>query len=365
MPIKKIALLPGDGVGPEVLNEAVKVLRAIEKTTPTTFELKEGLVGAIAIHKTGTPLPNETLELCKQSDAVLFGAIGSPEFDNNPNAKVRPEQGLLKLRKELGLFANLRPIKCYAATQSISPLKESVTKGVDFLVFRELTGGIYFGAKELSADKKTASDLCLYTEEEIVRITRLAFEAAQKRKKKVTLVDKANVLETSRLWRRVVTEIAADYKEVELETMFVDNASMKLITHPASFDVILTENMFGDILTDEASVIAGSLGLIPSSSVGKNVSLYEPIHGSFPQGAGKGIANPIAAILSVAMMLDYSFGMTTQAALIENAVEAALEKGIVTQEINSVNPSSTTQVGNFIADHVSKPVFEKASEQYG
>ena len=355
---KKIALLPGDGIGPEVIAEAVKVLRVIEKHTAVHFDIQEGLIGACAIHKTGNPLPDETLHLCKTSDAVLFGAIGSPEFDNNPAAKVRPEQGLLKLRKELGLFANLRPIRSYRSTYKISPLKESLIRNVDFIVFRELTGGIYFGTKELSSNKKTASDICLYTEDEIKRISKLAFEAARHRRKKVTLVDKANVLETSRLWRRVVKNMAEEYADVELETIYVDNAAMKILLNPSSFDVILTENMFGDILTDEASVISGSLGLIPSASIGKKVSLYEPIHGSFPEGVGKGIANPIAAILSVAMMLEYSFDMTIQSAMIEQAVRETLDRGIVTKEINPARYYSTSEVGEFVAELAGREIFE-------
>lgn len=355
---KKIALLAGDGIGPEVIAEAIKVLRAIEKRSAVTFELQEALVGAVAIHKSGNPLPDATLEICRQSDAVLFGAIGSPEFDNNPNAKVRPEQGLLKLRKELGLYANIRPVKTFKSLQHLSPLKEEKVRGVNFVVYRELTGGIYFGKKELSEDKMTATDICTYSEYEIVRIAKLAFEAAKMRKKKVTLVDKANVLETSRLWRRVVVGIAQDYPDVQLETMYVDNAAMKIIINPASFDVVLTENMFGDILTDEASVLSGSLGLMPSASVGSNLSLYEPIHGSYPQGAGKGIANPIGAILSVAMMLEYSFGMMVEGAIIEKAVNEILKEGIVTQDLNPEKYYSTSHIGDSIASAILQEVNE-------
>ena len=355
---KKIALLAGDGIGPEVIAEAVKVLRALEKNSSVSFEFNEALVGATAIHKTGNPLPDETLSVCRSSEAVLFGAIGSPEFDNNPSAKVRPEQGLLKLRKELGLFANIRPVKTFKSLTHLSPLKENIVDKVDFVVFRELTGGIYFGKKELSEDGKTATDICTYSEYEIIRVAKLAFEAARTRKKKVTLVDKANVLETSRLWRKTVKELAKNYPDVELETMYVDNAAMKIIVNPSSFDVMLTENMFGDILTDEASVISGSLGLMPSSSIGNTISLYEPIHGSFPEGAGKGIANPIGTILSAAMMLDQSFGLTNECKKIERAVGQTLNAGIVTKEINPDKFYSTTQVGDMVAELVGSKVSE-------
>lgn len=357
---KKIALLAGDGIGPEVIAEAVKVLRALEKRSSVLFEFKEALVGATAIHKTGNPLPDETLDVCRSSEAVLFGAIGSPEFDNNPDAKVRPEQGLLKLRKELGLFANIRPVKTFKPLLHLSPLKENIITNVDFVVFRELTGGIYFGKKELSADGKTATDICTYSEYEIIRVAKLAFEAARTRRKKVTLVDKANVLETSRLWRKTVKELSKNYPDVELETMYVDNAAMKIIVNPSSFDVMLTENMFGDILTDEASVISGSMGLMPSASIGNTISLYEPIHGSYPEGAGKGIANPVGTILSAAMMLEQSFGLVKESKMIEKAVGQALNAGIVTKEINPNKFYSTVQVGDMISELVGSKVSEAA-----
>jgi 3-isopropylmalate dehydrogenase len=264
----KIAVLPGDGIGPEVTKQAIKVLDAISHQFNHTFIFKEGLVGAIAIDKTGNPFPPETLELALKSDAVLFGAIGDPKYDNDPSAKVRPEQGLLQLRKSLKLFTNIRPVKAYEQLIDASPLKKEIIRGTDFTIFRELTGGIYFGEKTLSKDGKVATDLCSYSAFEIERITHLAFQAAQKRRKKLTLIDKANVLESSRLWRKVVSGIHHEYDDVELDFLFVDNAAMQIIQNPSQFDVILTENMFGDIISDEASVIGGSIGLLASASTG-------------------------------------------------------------------------------------------------
>jgi 3-isopropylmalate dehydrogenase len=348
---KKIAVLKGDGIGPEVTDQAIKVLKAIEKTFGHKFTYEEGLIGAIAIDKTGNPFPKETLELCLKSDAILFGAIGDPKYDNDPNAVVRPEQGLLAMRKSLGLFANIRPINTYKVLSGASPLKAELIDGVDFVVFRELTGGIYFGQKGRSEDRNTAFDSCVYTKEEVLRISKLAFEAASKRKNRLTLVDKANVLATSRLWRETVKEFAAkEYPKVELDFMFVDNAAMKIIQQPKYFDVILTENMFGDILTDEASVITGSLGLLPSASVGQKTSLYEPIHGSYPQAAGKNIANPLGAILSAAMLLETSFGLVNEALIIRKSVEDSLGKGYVTSDIKSDVYYSTSQVGDKITE---------------
>jgi 3-isopropylmalate dehydrogenase len=306
---KTIAVLRGDGIGPEIINESIKVLNAIAQKYDHTFIYKEGLIGAAAIDTTGNPFPENTETLCKESDAILFGAIGDPKYDNDPKAKIRPEQGLLRMRKTLGLFANIRPITVYPALFDISPLKNERLENVDFVIVRELTGGIYFGEKSMDDKRTTAIDTSVYTREEIIRVAKIAFELAQKRKRKVTLVDKANVLETSRLWREVVTEFSKNYLDVELNYMFVDNASMQIIKRPAEFDVMLTENMFGDILSDEASVIAGSIGLLPSASVGEKYSLYEPIHGSFPKAKGQNTANPVGTILSAAMMLRISFGM--------------------------------------------------------
>ena len=312
-------------------------------------------MGPDAIDKTGNPIPDETITACLDSDAILFGAIGHPKYDNDPSAKVRPEQGLLKLRKTLQLFANIRPISTYPSLHHLSPLKNKNLEGVDFIIFRELTGGIYFGEKKLSEDGSTANDDCVYTRSEIERAAHLAFLFAQKpgRRKKLTLVDKANVLETSRLWRKVVQEVSTQYNDVAVEYMFVDNAAMQIILNPAQFDIILTENMFGDIISDEASVISGSLGLLPSASVGAggSLGLFEPIHGSYPQAAGKDIANPIGSILSSAMMLDF-LGMKDEGDLIREAVNWTLTNGFVTKDIDPVNFYFTSTIGELISDYV-------------
>ena len=351
----KIATLPGDGIGPEVTNEAIKVLKAIASEFDHTFIFEEANVGAIAIDKTGNPLPDETLELCMSSDAILFGSIGHPKYDNDPSAKVRPEQGLLKLRKSLGLFANIRPVKAYETLLDKSPLKKEIITGTDISIYRELTGGIYFGEKQLSKDGNTASDLCEYNRFEIERIAHLAFKAALNRGKKVTLVDKANVLESSRLWRKVVGEVAKEYSKVTLDFLFVDNAAMQMILNPKQFDVILTENMFGDIISDEASVIGGSIGLLASASVGDKYALFEPIHGSYPQATGKSIANPIASILSAAMLLDH-FQLTKEAALVRKAVDKSLKLQITTPDLNTKTDMVTTsKVGDFIEDFINNP----------
>lgn len=350
-----IAVLPGDGIGPEVTREAIKALKAIAVEFDHSFSFTEAAVGATAIDTAGNPLPEATLDLCVDSDAILFGAIGHPKYDNDPSAKVRPEQGLLALRKALGLYANIRPVKAYETLLDKSPLKTETIRGTDISIFRELTGGIYFGEKHLSEDGTMASDLCVYTQAEIERITHMAFKAAAQRKKKVTLVDKANVLESSRLWRKVVTEIATQYPEITLDFLFVDNAAMQLILNPKQFDVILTENMFGDIISDEASVIGGSIGLLASASVGEKHALFEPIHGSFPQATGQGIANPIASILSAAMLLEH-FGLVAEARLIEEAVEKSLTLGITTPDLQTGNTAvSTKQVGDFIEDFIMNP----------
>jgi 3-isopropylmalate dehydrogenase len=350
---KRIAVLAGDGIGPEVVDQAIKVLKAVEKAFGYDFIFKKGLVGAAAIDATGSPLPDETIALCDKSDAILFGAIGDPKYDNDPNAKVRPEQGLLKLRKTMGLFSNIRPVKAYNNLLHISPLKSDNIKGVDFVVYRELTGGIYFGKKTRSEDGQHASDLCEYSAYEVERIANQAFMAARLRRKKVTLVDKANVLETSRLWRDVVKKLAVSYPDIELDFLFVDNAAMQLILNPRQFDIILTENMFGDIISDEASVITGSLGLLPSASVGAKTAMFEPIHGSYPQAAGKNIANPMATILSAAMMLDY-FGLNEAAEAIRKAVDTLLEQNIVTKELNAEKYYSTSDIGNRLSELILK-----------
>lgn len=346
-----IAVLAGDGIGPEVTSQAVKALQAIGETFGHTFSFTNAPVGAIAIDKTGNPLPEETLTLCEESDAVLFGAIGDPKYDADPEAKVRPEQGLLRLRKSLGLFANIRPVKAYESLVDKSPLKKQIIEGTDFTIYRELTSGIYFGEKKQNEEGTEASDLCSYTEQEVQRIAHLAFKAARNRKQKLTLVDKANVLETSRLWRRVVTEIAKSYKDVTLDFLFVDNAAMQIILNPGQFDVILTENMFGDIISDEASVIGGSIGLLASASIGDENALFEPIHGSYPQAKGKDIANPIASILSAAMLLDH-FQLAEEAHAVRLAVEKALETGIVTSDLDPNSSYGTQKVGDFIAEYI-------------
>lgn len=346
---KNIAVILGDGIGPEVTQQSIKVLDAIAAQFNHEFHYKYVLMGADAIDKTGSPLPDETLEVCLASDAILFGAIGHPKYDNDPTAKVRPEQGLLKLRKSLQLFANIRPVNTYPALHHLSPLKSKNIEDVDFVIYRELTSGIYFGKKEINAEGTQASDDCVYTSAEIERIAHLAFKHAQKRKKKLMLVDKANVLETSRLWRKVVQNIAKEYSDVTVEYMFVDNAAMQIILNPKQFDVVLTENMFGDIISDEASVISGSLGLLPSASVGTGVALFEPIHGSYPQAAGKDIANPVGSILSAAMMLDH-FGLTKEAQLVRDAVEWTLQHGFVTKDIDPINSYSTTTIGDLVKD---------------
>lgn len=349
---KKIAVLPGDGIGPEIIAEAVKVLKAVEKRYNHEFDYQYGLIGAHAIDETGNPYPDATHELCMQSDAILFGAIGDPKYDNDPTAKIRPEQGLLKMRSALGLYANIRPVKSYDALLDASPLKNDRIKGVDFVVVRELISGIYFGKpRGRSEDQNIAYDTCVYTRDEIVRITKTAFDFARNRKKKVTLLDKANVLATSRLWREVVTEYAKTQPDITLECNYIDSAAMEVITKPSKFDVILTENLFGDIISDEASVIAGSLGILPSASMGEKTALYEPIHGSYPQAKGKNIANPMATILSAAMLLEYSFGMHEESRAIINAVDRAMNENIVTEDINK-GKYTTSEVGDKIAEFV-------------
>lgn len=330
---KKIIILPGDGIGKEVTAEGKKILIKIAELFDHQFEFDEAAIGHDAIEATGNPLPDETLAKLKNCDAILFGAVGHPKYDNDPTLKVRPEQGLLKMRKELGLYANLRPIKLFDELLEASSIKPEILKGSDILFFRELTGDVYFGEKGRKDDGNTAYDLMIYQKYEVERIAHKAFQAARTRRKKVTSVDKANVLESSRLWRQVVTEVAKAYPDVELEHQFVDSAAMKLIQNPRSFDVVLTGNLFGDILTDEASQIAGSMGMLASASVGDTVGLYEPIHGSAHDITGKGIANPLASILSVALMLDISFGLKEEADAVIKAVEETLKQGLRTADI--------------------------------
>lgn len=330
---KRIVILPGDGIGKEVTTEGKSVLKKIAEIFVHEFEFDEAVIGHDAIEATGNPLPEETLTKLRNCDAILFGAVGHPKYDNDPTLKVRPEQGLLKMRKELGLYANLRPIKLFDELLEASSIKPEILKGSDILFFRELTGDVYFGEKGRKDDGNTAYDLMIYHRYEVERIAHKAFQAARTRKKKVTSVDKANVLESSRLWREVVQEIGKQYPDVQLEHQFVDSAAMKLIQNPRSFDVVVTGNLFGDILTDEASQIAGSMGMLASASVGDKVGLYEPIHGSAHDITGMGIANPLASILSAALLLDISFGMKEESEAVIKAVEQTLKQGYRTTDI--------------------------------
>jgi len=346
-----IAVIPGDGIGPEVTQQAVLVLDAIAQKFGHHFDYTYCLMGADAIDKTGTPLPEETISVCSKSDAILFGAIGHPKYDNDPSAKVRPEQGLLMLRQRLQLFANIRPIATYSSLHHLSPLKGKQLIDVDFIIYRELTGGIYFGEKKSDDAQTWASDECIYTKEQVERIAHLAFKAARQRKKKLTLVDKSNVMETSKLWRKVVKDMALQYPDVELNFLYVDNAAMQIILNPKQFDIILTENLFGDIISDVASIISGSLGLLPSSSIGISNALFEPIHGSYPKAAGKDIANPLGSILSVAMMLEH-LKLFKEAKLVRDAVEWTIQNLFVTKDIDPVNFYFTSTVGELITEYI-------------
>jgi 3-isopropylmalate dehydrogenase len=347
----KIALLPGDGVGPEVTQQSVKVLNAIAEKYGHIFHIEKAPIGGAAIEITGNPLPEDTLQTCKNADAVLCGTIGDPRYDNNTNTQLTPQYGLLELRKNLGLFATVRPLTIYPGLINKSNFKKDVIKGTDFVIYRELSSGIYFGEHNVTEDKQSATDSCSYTTFEIDRIAHLAFKAAQVRKKKLTLVDKASILETSRLWRNRVTEISSQYPDVKLDFLFIDNAAMQLILKPTQFDVILTENLFGDILADEASVIGGPVNLLTAASIGENTALFEPIHGAFPEAKGKNIANPLAAILSAAMLLDH-FSLHEEAEDIRVAVQKSIELNIATPDINSTNHFSTSNVGNFLSDYI-------------
>ncbi len=348
----KLAVLPGDGIGPEIIEQAIKVVKVVAEKFNHELSYTYALTGAAAIDAVGDPYPASTHELCMQADAVLFGAIGDPKYDNNPKAKVRPEQGLLKMRKDLGLYANIRPVETFNSLLHKSPLRKELIEGANFVCIRELTGGIYFGKKGREEQGNVAYDHCVYSRVEIERILKLAYNFAMKRDKKLTVVDKANVLETSRLWREVAQEMALYYTDVKTEYMFVDNAAMQIIQQPKHFDVMVTENMFGDILTDEASVITGSLGLLPSASVGVHTSVFEPIHGSYPQAAGKNIANPIATILSAAMMFEYAFDLLAEATVIREAVNASLIQGVVTEDIAEGKAYSTSEVGDWVAQFI-------------
>ena len=347
-----IALLAGDGIGPEVIDPAVKVSNAVAKKFNHEIDSKPALTGAAAIDAVGEPYPDETHEICMASDAVLFGAIGHPRFDNDPSAKVRPEQGLLKMRKKLGLFANVRPTFTFPSLLDKSPLKRERIEGTDLVFLRELTGGIYFGKKGRRDEGETAFDNCVYKRAEVQRLAKKGFELAMTRSKKLCCVDKANVLETSRLWRETVQGMEKDYPEVEVSYEFVDAVAMRLVQWPNSYDVLITENLFGDILTDEASVISGSMGLMPSASLGSNIGLFEPIHGSYPQATGLNIANPMATILSAAMLFE-NFGLQAEGNAIRNAVNNALSKGIVTEDLADGDKAyGTSEVGDWLAENI-------------
>jgi len=350
----KIAVLAGDGIGAEVIAEARRVLDAVAERYGHTFDFQEALIGGIAIDETGHPLPDETVELCQSSDAVLFGAVGGPKWDD-PTAKVRPEQGLLGIRKALGLYANLRPITLYPELIDASTIKREVLEGTDLIVVRELTGGIYFGERGRRDAGKTAYDTMIYTEAEVERVVRVAFSLAARRKGKVTSVDKANVLESSRLWREVARRVASEHPEIAYEELLVDSCAMHLIRRPASFDVIVTGNMFGDIITDEASMLSGSMGMLPSASLAEGtLGLYEPIHGTAPDIAGQGIANPLAAILSAALLLRHSLKLEQEARAVEDAVRQVLRQGFRTTDIARSDEATigTQQMGALVAECV-------------
>ena len=346
----KIALLAGDGIGPEVIEQAVKVSDAVAKKFNHEITWTPALTGAAAIDAVGDPYPPETHDICASSDAVLFGAIGDPKYDNDPSAKVRPEQGLLRMRKALGLFANVRPTFTFPSLIDKSPLKKERIEGTDLVFLRELTGGIYFGKKGREDNGNTAYDHCVYSKEEVRRLAKKGFEMAMIRSKRLCCVDKANVLETSRLWRETVQEMENEYPEVKVSYEFVDAVAMRLVQWPSEYDVLITENLFGDILTDEASVISGSMGLMPSASVGSDVSLFEPIHGSYPQAAGKNIANPLATVLSAAMMFETGFGLKEEGQAIRDAVNRSLAEGVVTEDLSEGSKAfSTSEVGDWLA----------------
>ena len=349
----KIAVLAGDGIGPEIMKQGVAVMDAIAEKFHHEVVYEEAICGAYAIDRIGNPFPEETYKVCMNADAVLFAAVGDPKYDNDPMAKVRPEQGLLAMRKRLGLFANIRPVQTFKCLLHKSPLKDELIKGADFICIRELTGGMYFGEKYQDNDK--AYDTNYYTRPEIERILRVAYDYARKRRRHLTVVDKANVLASSRLWRQVAKELAPEYPDVETDYMFVDNAAMRMIAEPTFFDVMVTENTFGDILTDEGSCISGSMGLLPSASTGEHTPVFEPVHGSWPQATGKNLANPIAQILSVAMMLEH-FDLKEEGALIRKAVDESLDANVRTPEIQveGATPYGTKEVGSWIVDYIRK-----------
>ena len=349
----KIAVLAGDGIGPEIMEQGVAVMSAIAEKFGHEVEYKEALCGAHAIDEVGDPFPEETFQICEQADAVLFASVGDPKFDNNPSAKVRPEQGLLAMRKKLGLYANIRPVETFDCLVHKSPLKDELVKGADFICIRELTGGMYFGEKKEGTEE--AYDTNYYTRHEVERILRVAYGYARRRRRHLTVVDKANVLASSRLWRKVAQEMMTEYPDVETDFMYVDNAAMRMIQDPKFFDVMVTENTFGDILTDEGSCITGSMGLLPSASTGTGTPVFEPIHGSWPQGKGLNIANPLAQILSVAMLFEY-FELKEEGALIREAVNASLNANVRTPEIQVEGAPhyGTREVGAWIVEYINK-----------
>ena len=355
----KIAVLAGDGIGPEIMEQGVAVVAAVAKKFGHEVSFKEALCGAHAIDEVGDPFPEETFQTCMDADAVLFASVGDPKFDNNPNAKVRPEQGLLAMRKKLGLFANIRPVTTFDCLIHKSPLKDAIVKGADFICIRELTGGMYFGKKEEPTINENgveeALDTNYYTRPEVERILKVAYQYARQRRHHLTVVDKANVLASSRLWRKVAQEMAPQYPDVTTDYMYVDNAAMRMIQDPCFFDVMVTENTFGDILTDEGSVITGSMGLLPSASTGEHTPVFEPIHGSWPQGKGLNIANPLAQILSAAMLFEY-FDLKEEGALIREAVDASLDQNVRTPEIQVEGGAKygTKEVGQWIVDYINK-----------
>lgn len=348
-----IAVLAGDGIGPEISAQGVAVMQAVCQKFGHEATFTPALVGAAAIDAVGDPFPEDTYEICKKADAVLFSSVGDPKFDNNPNVKVRPEQGLLAMRKKLGLFANIRPVQTFDCLIHKSPLKDELVRGADFVCIRELTGGMYFGEKKEGDDY--AYDTNAYSREEVERILKVAYAYAQRRRKHLTVVDKANVLASSRLWRKVAQEMAPQYPDVTTDFMYVDNASMRMIQEPTFFDVMVTENTFGDILTDEGSCITGSMGLLPSASTGESTPVFEPIHGSWPQAKGLNIANPLAQILSVAMLFEY-FNLVEEGALVRKAVDASLDANVRTPEIQVADGSKygTKEVGAWIVDWINK-----------
>ncbi len=356
-----ILVLPGDGIGTEVTAQAVRVLRRVADKYHHTLELSEGLLGGVAIHKTGSPIPDETARLAAAADATLLGAVGLPEFDNAPPAQ-RPERGLLGIRKVLGVYANLRPVRAYEALIDSSPLKNERVRGTDMIIVRELTGGIYYGTPrgiEGAGDTERGTNTMTYTRAEIQRIARMAFHLAGQRRKKVASVDKSNVLETSQLWRKVMVEVAAEFPDIALEHVLVDNCAMQLVLNPTRFDIVVTENMFGDILSDEGAVLAGSIGMLPSASIGEKkpsgawTGLYEPVHGSAPDIAGQNKANPLGAIGSVGAMLEYSFGLVEEAKAVGNAIEAVLNSGQVTADLKpKTAPRTTEQVGTAVCEAI-------------